>query len=114
MPKQDIVLKDVEIPEGFEATGEYRYARPGEWVKAINKVSAYKASEGTQIDILILRKLPQWRDPVLPADFEKRAQFSDTGKEWKDGRLFGWHGNTRFHWLSDKNVYWKFCQVCDE
>lgn len=30
MPKMDILLKGVEVPEGFEATGEYRNPREGE------------------------------------------------------------------------------------
>lgn len=31
MAKQDVLLKDVEIPEGYEPTGEYRKLRKGEY-----------------------------------------------------------------------------------
>lgn len=115
MPKQNVFLQ-VEIPEGFEPTGEYRLANPDEWFlsRDENPVACQSIS-GSSVLVIILKKLPQWRDPVLPADAHRKAKFSMEGKEWSGGILKGFvMRNGKPSWICESSLYWPFCQVCEE
>ena len=66
----------------------------------------------------IIEKIPQYRDPVLPADWGKKARFSNDGIKWIDGKLAAFA--SFLDKLDDKpwgekdTFYYKFCQVVDE
>lgn len=55
---------------------------------------------------------PQWRDPIMPYDWNKEARFSDNGKDWIDGVICGKAlvSVNGFCWWSGKGTY-KFCQI---
>ena len=63
----------------------------------------------------VVSQKPQWRDPVLPDDIGLRAQFSDSGKVWSEGRLSGVRliGNS-VRWISSCNIPWALCRVTDD
>jgi hypothetical protein len=112
MIHKEVILRDVEIPDGYEPTGEYRSPVVNEpFLYDGNVISAHNHSTKR----LILRKIPQWRDPVLPADAGKRARFSDEGSWWEDGECWGyWINDPVQRWLDNRGVRWKLCQVCDD
>jgi hypothetical protein len=116
MIHKEVILRDVEIPDGYEPTGEFRIPNADELFLLGSKVVSNCTSWVTT-QKLVLRKIPQWRDPVLPADYGKKARFSDDKIKWRHGSLTGWSSdgdNDDFPWIEERMHGWKFCQVCDE
>lgn len=120
MPKQKFEV-ELDVPEGYEID---RYAVAG----AGDTVIRVMASTGERLAVrvypgysvnpqpeFILRKVPQYRDPVLPADWGKPARFSDDGKTWVEAVLAGYcafYADDRLRWLAvgESNCF-KFCQI---
>lgn len=119
---KELILRDVEIPDGYEPTGEYRKSKPEEWFLAINKTSATQSLNGSDVNLIILRKIKTWRDPVLPADAGKKCRVSFSGQLWSERvilRGFSELNNGLDRWIvqseeSQQVSTWKFCQVEDE
>jgi hypothetical protein len=61
---------------------------------------------------LIIRKIPVWRDPVLPADAGKLCRYWNDGV-WNTAKLVGWLNDSE-PWKLSTGGECKTCQVCDE
>ncbi len=117
MPKQKFEV-EVDVPDGYEIV-DHRPVRTDETFLSLGmkaKVWEYSRQSGDRA--FILRKVPVYRDPVLPADWGKPAHFSDDGKEWVEGRLACYaahYADDKNRWgASGKHFWYKFCQVLDE
>jgi hypothetical protein len=93
---KEVILRDVEIPDGYEPTGECRIPMGNDTFLPCVRI--------------ILRKIPAWRDPVLPADAGKCCRASDDNEQWWTGRLRGYLDG----YFETFGGRYKFCQVCDE
>lgn len=54
MPEQQVTVT-IDVPEGYEATGEYRPAQPGE-VFLTETGGAYQTAKGTTLPVFIVRR----------------------------------------------------------
>ena len=115
MPKQKFEV-ELEVPDGYEIDG-YRSPRANELFLNLDGDWMYSDIDSKR-KFFVLRKLPQYRDPVLPADWGKPARFSDDGKEWVEDKVGGYASFTendpRMWGAYDRCEYFKFCQVLDE
>ena len=116
MPKQKFEV-ELDVPDGYEVV-DYRPPEPGEVFVLDPICKPVVAVSGTYYrSLFILRKIPVYRDPVLPADWGKQARFSDDGKEWVEDRLSAyaaWKVEDPRRWGSqDRCEYFKFCQIAD-
>jgi hypothetical protein len=98
MIHKEVILRDVEIPDGYEPTGEYRVPLDDEPFLPCVRI--------------ILRKIPVWRDPVLPADAGKLCRYLNDGV-WHTAKLVGWLNDSE-PWKLSNGGECKTCQVCDE
>lgn len=117
MSKQKFEV-ELEVPDGWEIV-DYRPVRPEE--KFLNpdcKVRTWDFVSESRYSTFILRKIPKYREPVLPADWGKAARFSYDGNEWVEGRLASYaahYADDKHRWGSAGNPYWyAYCQVVDE
>lgn len=78
-------------PKGYEYTGEYRPPRNGEphMLGAGDLCTQYAFA-----DYPILRKAIAYREPVLPQDLGKEAEFKEHG-QWLTAKLTGIVVNTK-------------------
>jgi hypothetical protein len=98
MIHKEVILRDVEIPDGYEPTGEYRVPSDNETFLPCVRI--------------ILRKVPVWRDPVLPADAGKLCRYWNDGS-WYTAKLVGWLNDSE-PWKLSTGGECKTCQVCDD
>jgi hypothetical protein len=113
MPLQKIEI-ELDVPAGYQLTGEYRKPQAGEKVYDIQTGQVYTELFNPGLDpafIVIPTKL--YREPVLPADYGKVAEFSDDGHRWVVGELIGWTGpkrelGTRWHELHNR---WNLARI---
>jgi hypothetical protein len=112
----------VEVPKGFELTGEYRSPKTGEFYLT-NSNTAIQASIDFVSSWLILRKVDTWRDATL--DDLKRVMDGETvecrvwdDNGWRGGfTLRGWQasGETHRTWYvwnsSEFGYYYKKVQI---
>ena len=115
--KQEIKI-EVDIPDGWEFD---RYGVPNVGENYLGMcygdIHLRQPSDSLVSKYFVIRKIKQWRDPVLPADFGKEARFSDNGKKWNTGELAGWFkedADDDMVWVSKSIHGYRFCQVCDE
>lgn len=117
MPKQKFEV-ELDVPEGYEVI-DYRQVHSDEWFIGLNgNARVWQFVSDSKDPTFILRKVPKYRDPALPGDWGKDAEFSDDGKEWTKGRIAGYAA----HYADDKSRWgklgapdwYKFCQILDE
>ena len=53
---------------------------------------------------------PEYREPVLPADFCKPCEFSITGKDWYESLLAGFQAH-RNPWISSDQGRWNYARI---
>ena len=106
MAKQKIEI-EVGTVEGFEPTCEYRPPRCGEFY--LDSVGAVRSTINFTSSRLILRRVKQYREPVLPADYGKQCEFSDDGEQWCIEGVSWWHPVSG--WMSCGGEYWKHCRI---
>ena len=122
MPKQKFEVV-VDVPEGYKIK-DFRPAAKGDvLVRVINgsltavtcstgRIQSYYASE------FIIEKVIKYRDPVLPADWGKKARFSNDGIRWVDGEIAAFASfldHMGENPWSDRDAWhYKYCQVVDE
>lgn len=115
MPKQKFEV-EVDVPDGYEIV-DYRHAGTGDLYIGVAGAVRWMFFGHSAEKQFILRIIPKYRDPVLPADWGKPARFSDDGKEWVEDTLRGYCKFKRqpdeYVWSVDKRFY-KFCQILDE
>lgn len=117
MPKQKFEV-ELDVPDGYEIV-DHRPVRTDETFLSLDKkAKVWDFVQESKDNAFILRKLPVYRDPVLPADWGKTARFSDDGKEWIDGVIAGYaafkKGDDKMWGEFNLPRYYKFCQVLDE
>ncbi len=106
-----VVLENVEIPEGYEPTGEYRRAENESYFANLGE-----ARFGTTISrVIILRKIPKWRDARLPEDAGKecRAANIPSTEVCVYGTLRGWDEG-KYIITVKGNFTYQYCQVRDD
>ena len=117
MPKQTI---EIEVPEGYELTGEYRTAKTGDiTLNRKNNAELWISLEESTGCYLILRRVKQWR-PATVEDVVRaikgnnvEVRFSNNGVVWLSGYLHGYRKDTNYSWLSKTGNY-THCEVlCD-
>lgn len=124
MAKQKFEV-ELDVPEGYKikdfriASGEDTVIRfSGDATANPIPVRIYRGYTPNPQPEFIIEKIPQYRDPVLPADWGKTARFSDDGKEWVQAELAGYcayYQDDAHRWLpTGKHACFKFCQVVDE
>ncbi len=105
---------EIEIPEGFQPV-RFGFPEPGEmFIRACGLIGQVGVDEPVfGAPRLIVRRVKQYRDPVLPADYGKKAMVSNDGKEWLEAKLVGWRKVCDSdHWVWYCEVgYFRFCQV---
>ena len=109
MAKYEIEID--KVPEGWAPIavgspkiGEY-YLWDGKPLKS--------TIEGYGSVYVILERIKQYREPVLPSDFGKRAEFSDDGVQWTIGTVGGWckyDDEDEFTWMCITCGY-KHCRI---
>lgn len=52
---------------------------------------------------------PEYREPVLPADYMMACEFSNDGNSWASVRLGGW--SIRSGWISSGGVCWEYARI---
>lgn len=116
MPKQKFEV-ELDVPDGYEIV-DYRHAGTGDLYIGVAGAVRWMFFGHSAEKQFILRKVPVYRDPVLPADWGKTARFSHDGKEWVDGRLASYaalNADDKNRWGASGTPFWyKFCQVLDE
>lgn len=86
MPKQKVEI-EVDVPAGYEVC---KIAPPRAGDVYLNKHYQPEMAESSwEIPRIILRRVKQYREPVLPADYGKECEFSDDGKNWERHPLLG-------------------------
>ena len=113
MPKQKIEI-EVDVPEdGYEATGEYTNAADGDWyLDHMNRVRCWSGQK-SQCRYIILRRVKQYREPVLPADWGKTCEFSYGGERWTRDRLIGYEKGSEADeevWQAEA-MYYRYCRI---
>lgn len=108
----------VDVPDGYEIV-DYRKVQSDEhFLGDRGKVVQWPFIKESLDNAMILRKIPQYRDPVLPADWGKKARFSFDGINWADGILASYaahYADDKNRWGAASKPFWyKFCQVVDE
>jgi hypothetical protein len=105
---------EINIPDGYEATGEFRYPVNGELYLYCGTVAK---SDGVHPERLILRKVKRYREPTLPADYGKECEFSNSDGEWSKGVLIGYRKNDcqdLIPWSGGEDYYCHCRIACDE
>jgi hypothetical protein len=115
---------NVDIPTGYEATGEYKV--PGADEYFLSLAGHVENGEGLATPRIILKKSIVWVDACLPRDWGKAARFSnDDGATWHEGQVVGYDKSSStdvcaFARSTDPfgpfrvDEYWEFCQVPQE
>ena len=115
----------VDVPEGYRIK-DFRIAGGEDTVIRVLRdptsmpipVRIYAGYTPNPQPEFIIEKIPQYRDPALPADWNKPAQFSDDGITWVEGRLAAYashYADDKDRWCGVGGSHWyKFCQVVDE
>ena len=119
MPKQALL---VEVPEGYELTGEFRIPKSGELILMDGAAVGFSTFTATLVSkwFPILRRTERWR-PATVADVQyprKKARFRDFERdEWTYGELIGVQSRpTKLVWqnsLKTDFVYWHCEVLCD-
>lgn len=117
MPKQKFEV-ELEVPDGFEIV-DYRPVRTDDTFLSLDmKAKVWDFVQESKDNAFILRKVPKYRDPVLPADWGKTARFSDDGEVWIDGPLTGYLHRPSYTdrrvWAGPSGSWYVHCQVLDE
>jgi hypothetical protein len=123
---------NVDIPAGYEATGEYKVPGSGEYFLTLggqvymHRHADIDTGEGVSTPRIILKKSVAWIDACLPRDWGKAARFSnDKGATWHEGQVVGYDKSSStdvcaFARSTDPfgpfrvDEYWEFCQVPQE
>lgn len=106
MAKQNVLI-EVDVPDGWEATGEFRAPVVGEFHAQHGKAIPVNINFATPR--IILRRVKQYREPVLPADAGKKVEFNDNGAAWFSRDLAGWSVSSG--WIDEFGHRWKFCRI---
>lgn len=113
MAKQKVEI-EVDVPDGYELTGEYRRPNEGDVYLSGSGGINICAGDG-DFNRLIMRRVKQYREPVLPADYGKQCEFSDAGKTWVMDNLGWWHPTSGWRSLDrsldDHGEYWNHCRI---
>lgn len=110
MAKQNVLI-EVDVPDGWEATGEFRAPVVGEFHAQHGKAISVNINFATPR--IILRRVKQYREPVLPADYGKQCEFSDDEVNWHTYNLHGfWHAipGEPICWRGGFSWY-KYCRI---
>jgi hypothetical protein len=119
MPKQTL---QVEVPEGYELTGEFRVPESGELILMDGEAVGFSKFTAPLISkwFPILRKTERWR-PAIATDVRypyKKARLRDSDKDqWQYCNLvgLGYRGD-RIVWVGDGYInfhYWQCEVLCD-
>ena len=106
---------EVDIPFGFEPTGEFRRGRRGECV-LINGCRPLILTHDDLEPRLILCKSKKYGPPTLPADYGIQAEFSNASDHsFVAGKLIGWERRTDdddFVWHDAlSNKWFRHCRI---
>jgi hypothetical protein len=106
---------EADVPEGWEAVayripvmGDYHLPECGRQAGLVRATVNYASKR------IIVRKLKQYRDPVLPADRGKPAEFSNDGVSWGLGWLAGWYmdgPDDDEPWVDATALGWGYCRI---
>ena len=119
MPKQTL---QIEVPEGYELTGEFRVPESGELILMDGEAVGFSKFTAPLISkwFPILHKTERWR-PATPSDVcttPKKARFRDSDRYmWEYGNLIGVHSRpSGLIWRGDHKDdfhYWNCEVLCD-
>jgi len=110
---------EIDIPDGWEFV---RYGVPevGESYLGVSHRHVYLREPDSPVSskYFIVKKVKQYREPVLPADCGKECEFSDDGVNWAVGILQGYvkyAAEDDIPWKTRGHSYGKYCRIaCDE
>jgi hypothetical protein len=105
--KQKIEI-EVDVPDGYEVA-EYRKPQLGESYLCGRGEINICHGEG-DFNRLILRRVKQYREPVLPSDKFASSEFSDDEKNWVCSYLKGVVLDEEFPWKSGCGSF-RFCRI---
>ena len=106
---------EVDVPEGWEVV-RFGIANPGEWY-FYSDLRVWQAQNVTVAPVFIVRKVKQYREPVLPADAGKVVEVRDFAtEEWSPAILDGYLLSEIFHWKGNRpggysSTQWKHCRI---
>jgi hypothetical protein len=114
MPK--IEMNMLELPEGWEYTGEYNSSDGLPWVDDDGEIR----TDLVYTKVPIVRRVPKLR-PAKIEDIDKGLQCRTrdiADDQWRASgtdncTLTGWDGNKK-QWLCSCGNWWNFCEVLDK
>lgn len=113
MAKQKIEI-EVDVPDGYEATGEFRVPSSRADLYYFEGMVGH-GDPGRLAERVILRRVKQYREPVLPADAWKTCEFSDNETNWFSGLLNAWvcsdMKNDGKNWNMVGHGFFKHCRI---
>lgn len=111
MAKQKVEI-EVDVPDGYEATGEFRTPVNSQDIFLLDAHGSIRTGgHYWGVPRIILRRVKQYREPVLPADYGKQCEFSDDGKTWVMDNLGWWHPTSGWRSIDDHGEYWNHCRI---
>ena len=103
---------EVDVPEGWEVV-RFGCANPGEWY-FYRGLTVWQTQNVTVAPVFIVRKVKQYREPVLPADYGKQAEFSSNRIDWEANELTGWlryHQEDLCSWSNQGDEWYPYCRI---
>jgi hypothetical protein len=84
---------EIDIPEGWEFVRTGSMVR-GEFYLGIES-NPVCAMDNYANGCIVIRRVVEYREPVLPADAHKKCEFSRDGVNWSSGILNAWVSSDR-------------------
>jgi hypothetical protein len=104
---------EVAVPEGWEVVGQ-RSPRIGDYFLSECSGPLVLANMDFVTNRIVLRKVKQYREPVLPADYGKQAEFSSNRIDWEANELTGWlryHQEDLCSWSNQGDEWYPYCRI---